>query len=134
MVEIHLEYRGQLRCTARHGPSGQTLDTDAPVDNGGRGEAFSPTDLVATALGSCMLTIVGKVAERAGIELIGARAHVVKHMQHEPVRRIARLDVRLELPGVPPERRQSLERAAFTCPVHQSLSHEIEIPVEFVWS
>ncbi len=133
MVEIELEYRGELRCRAVHGPSGEVLATDAPVDNGGRGEAFSPTDLVATALGACMLTIVGKVAERAGIHLVGARARVVKHMQQEPVRRIARLEVLLELPGVPPERRTSLERAAHTCPVHQSLAEGIEIPVRFVW-
>lgn len=134
MVHIELAYRGQLLCEATHGPSGATVATDAPLDNGGRATSFSPTDLVATALGACMLTIVGKVAERAGIPMVGAKASVVKHMQQEPVRRIAKLEVRLELPGVPVERRASLERAAMTCPVHQSLLHDIEIPVEFVWS
>ncbi len=134
MVQIDLIYRGQLLCEAVHVPSGATVSTDAPLDNGGRATSFSPTDLVATALGSCMLTIVGKVAERAGIPMDGARASVTKSMQHEPVRRIAKLAVRLEIPGVPPARRASLERAALTCPVHQSLLHEIEIPVEFIWS
>ncbi|NIP97177.1 MAG: OsmC family protein, partial [Akkermansiaceae bacterium] len=92
MVEIEINYEGQLRCGAEHGPSKDTLKTDAPVDNHGRGEAFSPTDLVATALGSCMLTIMGIVAQRDGIPLEGSRARVVKHMSTDTPRRIAKLE------------------------------------------
>jgi putative redox protein len=135
MVEILVVYQGDLRCEATHAPSGRTLVTDAPVDNHGRGESFSPTDLVATALGTCMLTTMGIVAERHGWNLRGARCTVVKGMVADPARRIGRLGVRLELPGALGEReRATLEKTALTCPVHKSLGPGVEIPVEFVWS
>lgn len=133
MVQIDVQYTPGLRCEARHAPSGSTLHTDAPVDNHGRGESFSPTDLVATALGSCMLTVMGIAAERHGWALAGSRARVIKEMVQAPVRRIGRLRVRLELPALDERARTTLERAAHTCPVHQSLHPDVAIELEFAW-
>ncbi|MFZ9621510.1 MAG: OsmC family protein, partial [Prochlorococcaceae cyanobacterium] len=93
MTTITSRYDGALRCRASHGPSGSTLETDAPTDNQGQGERFSPTDLVATALSTCILTIMGIVAERHGWSLEGASARVEKTMSVEPPRRIALLEV-----------------------------------------
>ncbi len=133
-VEIHVRYEGDLRCRAMHGPSGRELLTDAPVDNHGRGESFSPTDLVATALGTCMLTIMGIVAERDGWDLAGTRVEVSKHMVADPVRRIGRLDVDFHVPRDPGSRgRTVLERAARSCPVHRSLGEDVEVHLAFHW-
>jgi uncharacterized OsmC-like protein len=131
MVKISIAYAGGLHCSATHGPSGAALATDAPVDNHGRGETFSPTDLVATALGACMATVMGIYAERHGIGLAGMRVEVQKEMTQEPPRRIARLATEIWMP-VP--RDAALERAALTCPVHQSLRAETEIPVTWHWA
>src|SRR5687767_7474581 len=134
MVEITATYEGQLHCTATHGPSGATLPTDAPKDNMGKGESFSPTDLVATALGTCMLTTMGIVAGRHGWSMQGATATVVKEMVADPERRIGRLRVKLELPvALEAKAREALERAAHQCPVHRSLAPNVDIPVEFHW-
>lgn len=134
MVQIDLRYEGSLRCTATHGPSRTTLSTDAPVDNQGRGMSFSPTDLVATALGSCILTTMAIVAERHGWDLEGASARVEKRMVADPVRRIGELAVHLRLPGAFDERaRTTLERTALTCPVHKSLGSSVSIPIVFEW-
>ncbi len=134
MVEIDFTYEGGLRCAATHGPSGEQLFTDAPVDNHGKGESFSPTDLAATALGSCMQTVMGIYAQQHEIDLTGMTAKVRKIMTTEPPRRIARLEVEIEVP-LPADhsRAKALEKAAMTCPVHQSLHPDIEIPVEFRW-
>jgi putative redox protein len=135
VVEIQVRYEGELRCAATHGPSGTRLSTDAPVDNQGRGESFSPTDLVATALGTCMLTTMGIVAARHGWDLAGATATVEKGMVADPERRIGRLAVTIRVPGALDERaKKTLERTALTCPVHRSLSPAVEIPVEFQWA
>lgn len=134
MVSIHLEYEGDLHCSAVHAPSGTVLATDAPKDNQGRGESFSPTDLVATALGSCMLTIMGIMARTLAIDLQGATATVEKQMTSTPPRRIEQLAVKIHVPHpVSPENREKLVRAAHTCPVHKSLHPDIEIPIEFIW-
>jgi putative redox protein len=133
MVEIHLSYSGELRCHGVHGPSGASLDTDAPKDNQGRGESFSPTDLVATALGACMLTIMGLRARKLGVALEGAAVTVTKEMVADPLRRIGRLRVRMALPDCAPELRASLEEAARTCPVTQSLDPRIDVPIHFGW-
>jgi putative redox protein len=134
MVCIDIKYEGDLHCEAVHGPSGTALTTDAPRDNQGRGESFSPTDLVATALGSCMLTVMGIAARTLGVDITGASASVEKHMATSGVRRIARLVVAIHMPpGISAENREKLERAAHTCPVHQSLHPEIEKTVSFVW-
>lgn len=131
MVKIQLTYQGQFRCEATHGPSGKKLTTDAPVDNHGRGESFSPTDLCATALGSCMATIMGIYAERHQIDLTEMTIDVEKHMVENP-RRIGRLVVAFHMPaGIPDKYRAPLERAAHTCPVHQSLHPEIEKVITF---
>lgn len=134
MVEINGIYEGTLRCSATHAPSGATLQTDAPVDNHGRGESFSPTDLVATALGVCMTTIMGIYAERHGIALDGTKIRVEKHMTPEPPRRIARIvtEITVPLPEDHPHR-SAIEKAAVTCPVHLSLHPEVEKPVVFAW-
>jgi putative redox protein len=134
MVKIDIRYDGGLRCTATHGPSGQTLLTDAPVDNHGRGESFSPTDLVATALGACMATLMGIVADRHQLDLRGMDIAVEKIMSSDTPRRIAKLTTVIKVP-LPPDhpQRTLLENAALTCPVHHSLHPEIEKPVDFHW-
>lgn len=135
MVQIDIVYQGGLRCEAVHGPSGTKLVTDAPVDNQGKGESFSPTDLVATALGVCIPTIMGIVAEREQINLAGMRISVQKEMSAEPPRRIAKLAVRILMPqGLTETQKTKLERAALTCPVHQTLHGNVEMPIEFVYS
>jgi putative redox protein len=134
MVEIQIGYEGDLRCRATHGPSGSTLATDAPADNMGRGEAFSPTDLVATALGTCMITTMGIVAQRNSIDLRNATARVTKEMTTTGPRRIARLAVTIHIPGeFTDEQKQKLQNAAMTCPVHKSLHPDVAAPVEFRW-
>ncbi len=131
MTTISIAYQGDFHCEATHGPSGDRLQTDLPADNGGRGEAFSPTDLVATALGTCMMTIMAKVAERNDVDLRAATVRVEKTMAADP-RRIARLATVIELPQTLTERdRKSLERAALTCPVHRTLGETVELPVDF---
>lgn len=133
-VEIIAVYEGQLRCVATHGPSGATLATDAPVDNGGSGAEFSPTDLVATALASCVLTTMGLVAQRHGIQLAGAKVTVIKQMTQKPVRRIASLATEIIIPAeaVPDAAdRQRLQAAAKLCPVHASLHQDIAAPLVF---
>jgi putative redox protein len=132
LVRIDLAYQGQLSCRAEHGPSGSVLDTDAPVDNQGKGETFSPTDLVATALGACVMTIMGIYAQREGISLEGMKGRVEKTMSGELPRRIARLEAVFSMPpGLSPKARQCLERCAETCPVRLSLHPSCEVPVRF---
>lgn len=135
-VEINIVYEGKLRCTAQHGPSGVVMNTDAPVDNQGKGETFSPTDLVATALGSCMMTIMGIVARRNGYPIEGTRVKVLKEMVQEPVRRIGRLTVEIHFAngGLLQEKdRKILQQSAHTCPVLKSLHPDIEVSVTFLW-
>jgi putative redox protein len=135
MVEIRIEYEGDLHCVATHGPSRTALSTDAPADNHGRGESFSPTDLVATALGTCMATTMGIVAQRHGWDLRGTTVTVEKRMVSAPVRRIGELEVVIRIPGEHDERaRKTLETTALTCPVHKSLREDVRIPVRFEWS
>lgn len=134
MVAIQLEYQGDLHCRAVHGPSGSILTTDAPKDNQGRGESFSPTDLVATALGSCILTVMGITARSLKIDIAGTTATVEKEMVNAPVRMIQRLSVKVHVPHPVSEvHRQTLEKAAHTCLVHQSLHPDVQKPIEFTW-
>ncbi|MBV9391842.1 MAG: OsmC family protein [Verrucomicrobia bacterium] len=134
MVKIVAQYEGNLRTEATHTPSGTQLLTDAPLDNGGKAESFSPTDLVATALGTCMITTMGIFAERHGIDLRGTRVEILKEMQSQPQRRIRALNVNLYV-SVPEDHPQrfALEQAALGCPVHKSLHSDVKIPVEFHW-
>ncbi|MCY2962147.1 MAG: OsmC family protein [Planctomycetota bacterium] len=137
-VEIDVVYQGELRCKATHGPSQDQLTTDAPVDNHGKGESFSPTDLVATALGACSLTLMGIIAERNKLDIAGSRSHVTKEMVQEPVRRIGALKVTITVPAEKAAKltaadRTKLEHAALHCPVHKSLHPDIHAPIEFVY-
>jgi len=134
MVEITIGYEGELHCNALHHPSGNRLATDAPVDNNGRGEAFSPTDLVATALGTCMATVIGIVARRKDLELSGMTVKVRKFMSEDTPRRISRLEVDLDipLPADHPERK-ALEAAAKGCPVQHSIHPDIAVPITWQW-
>lgn len=131
---IRIDYEGGLRSRATHGPSGTQITVDAPPDNHGRGESFSPTDLVATALGACVVTLMGIVAERHGIDLQGTTVTVEKHMVADPDRRIGALPVVVRAPAsVPVEKRALLERAGLTCPVMRSLGERVEKTVRFEW-
>lgn len=135
MVEIDIEYAGDLHCRAVHGPSGAVIVTDAPKDNQGKGEAFSPTDLLATSLGVCMITIMGMYARTKGVDLKGARVHVTKEMVADPQRRVGKLRVSFDLPRhVAEESRRAMERAAESCPVRLSLGHDVEIETAYRWN
>ncbi len=127
-------YQGDLRTQATHLQSGDIILTDAPKDNHGKGEAFSPTDLVATALGSCMLSIMGIIANRHEINIVGTQVSIHKIMQANP-RRIAAIEVTMYMPNVTytPKERALLENAARTCPVALSLHPELEQKLSFVY-
>ncbi|MBU3678379.1 MAG: OsmC family protein [Candidatus Kapabacteria bacterium] len=130
MVEISLTYDGELRTRAVHGPSGTGLITDAPVDNHGKGESFSPTDLLATALGSCMLTYVGLTANKHGWDVRGTSVTVHKEMVADPIRRIGRLTVQIHIPLALTDQELALiEQAVITCPVKESISDRIQVPL-----
>ena len=135
-VEINIVYEGELRCRAQHGPSGIVLKTDAPVDNQGKGESFSPTDLVATALGGCMMTIMGILARRNSYPIEGSKVRVLKDMIQEPVRRIGQLTVDVHIANgsrLQQKDRKILQQAAHACPVLKSLNPDIKVPVTFHW-
>jgi len=129
-----VEYKGSLRTEAKHLGSGSLIITDAPIDNQGKGEAFSPTDLVATALASCMITIMGIVAERDGIDINGVTADVDKIMSKDP-RRIGEIRIKISFKHkLSSDQRDKLERAAKTCPVSGSLNDELKEIVEFSYA
>lgn len=131
-VQMSVEYRGQLHCSLSHGPSGSRLETDAPKDNEGKGEAFSPTDLVGAALISCAVTTMAIKAPKEGINFTSASGIVLKDMTSEPPRKIKRLSIRLEMPaGLSAAHRERLETIAKTCPVALSLNPAVELPIEF---
>jgi len=134
MVEVSIDYTGNLHCDATHGPSQSKVSTDAPTDNKGKGEAFSPTDLVATALGTCMSTIMGMKAEELGLDIRGMKVSVKKEMSKDAPRRIVALPSEVHIP-LPPDcpQRETLEQAALNCPVHKSLPPEINRPTKFFW-
>jgi len=132
MTKIKTTYQGALRVTCEH-PSGAAFETDAPKDNEGKGEKFSPTDLIPTALASCMLTLMGIAAKKLGVDLKGSTIDVEKEMVSGP-RRIGRIKLRFHSAIVcAPEIRIKLEQAALTCPVHYSLHPDIVLDVDFVW-
>lgn len=133
MVKTITTYKGGLHCSIIHEPSRAVIETDAPVDNNGKGECFSPTDMVGAALAACMMTIMGIVSKRKNIDLVGAKITVCKHMNADP-RRIGKLevDICVPLPADHPDRKL-LEQAALSCPVKQSLHPDIEIPITWKW-
>ncbi len=136
MATIHIDYLGELRTDCVHLQSGTHINTDAPTDNQGRGEAFSPTDLVANALGTCIITTMAIFARRDGIELKGSKLDVTKIMTSQPPRRIARIeiDLTLQTENLPDgETRARLEKIAHTCPVAISLHPDIEQAVGIRW-
>lgn len=133
MATSKVTYKGQLRTVSVHLKSGNEIITDAPVDNEGKGQAFSPTDTVATALASCMFTIMGIKAKGMDVSIVGANAEVTKTMGVEP-RRITKIEVVFDLPFLFDDKTKSiLERAAMTCPVLYSLHPDIEKDVVFNW-
>ena len=132
MVPIQVEYQGDLHCKTVHGPSGTELSTDAPKDNQGRGESFSPTDLVAAALGTCMLTIMGIMARTLELDIAGTAATVEKEMTATAPRMIQSLTVRIHVPhALSPENQQKLERAAHTAPCTRACTPTSRLPLEF---
>ncbi len=134
MTEIEIHYEGDLHCRATHLPSGAEIATDAPPDNHGRGQAFSPTDLLAASLGTCMATIMAIAGQKYGLELKGIRVNVRKGMASTPPRRIGRLEVDYFVPlAANHPHRESLEKAALACPVHHSLHPDIEQEIKFHW-
>lgn len=136
MPTIKTTYLGELRTQAVHQQSGTKIITDAPTDNQGKGEAFSPTDLVAAALGSCMMTIMGIVAQRDNIDLTGSDIEITKVMSPDQPRRIARVELSMAMLSSEPlasEVQAKLERAACTCPVALSLHPELVQAVTFTW-
>jgi len=135
VVHVDVDYQGKLRCEAVHQPSGTALHTDEPVDNHGLGESFSPTDLVATALASCMATIMGIVADRNEVDLTGLKVGVDKSMSTSPPRRISQLAIQIEMP-IPEDhpKAEMLKNGALACPVHKSLHPEVEVPIKWIWA
>jgi putative redox protein len=129
-VMIHGEYLGGLAMRMKHGPSGSEVQTDPPVDNGGTGSAFSPTDLVATALGSCMMSVLALHARKAGWDLSGMKINVEKNMTASLPRKIAQLKVELHLPSdLNAEQRNLAREIAENCPVALSIADSIEMPL-----
>jgi len=134
MATIETIYLGGLRTEATHLQSGTKIITDAPVDNQGKGEAFSPTDLLAAALGSCMLTIMGIVARTHNIDIDNTQCSITKIMATNP-RRVAEVVINFKFPGNYTEKEQKiLENAALTCPVYYSLNDEVKKTVDFGWA
>lgn len=132
-VQITGEYTGPLKMQLTHGPSGTAVTATAPKDNQGDGSSFSPTDLLAASLGSCMVVTMAIVAQREGIEFAGASFSLEKHMRSDP-RRVDSIPVRIRMPsGLSEEQRTHLERAALACPVYRSLLPEIRKDVEFTY-
>ncbi len=132
MVPISIAYQGELRCVATHDNSGVQFITDAPTDNQGKGESFSPTDLVATALGACMITTMGIAAQKDGVQLAGTTIAIEKHMSATPPRTIAKLVAKLKMTkGIPKEYRMKTESIGHNCPVVKSLHPDIELDIQF---
>ncbi|WP_028297787.1 OsmC family protein [Olivibacter sitiensis] len=135
MATIETVYLGELRTSAKHVQSGKELITDAPVDNQGKGEAFSPTDLLSAALTSCMLTIMGIAARTHGIALEGTRVETTKIMQANP-RKVAEIVVDFHFPAslqLEEKQRKLLSKAAETCPVYLSLDPAIKKTIHYNW-
>ncbi len=128
-------YEGQLHCQATHTQSGTIIETDAPVDNRGKGERFSPTDLLCVSLGTCIITTMGMKASDMDINLAGTTLQITKHMVADP-RRVARIDVTLKLPAglqLAEKDRTILERSGNNCPVQKSIHPDIQSNIIYQW-
>ena len=134
MATISAKYLVDLRVECTHMQSGTKIITDAPVDNHGKGQAFSPTDLCATALGACAMTIIGLYAQNHGVDVTGAEMEITKSMSADP-RRIGKVEVIFTMPDRPYSEKEKIvmERAAHTCPVHLSLHPDVEQVFTFNW-
>lgn len=134
MSKMQIEYTGGLRNKAIHS-SGSEIITDAPVDNHGKGEAFSPTDLLCTALGTCMITIMGIRANKLNVAFENASAQVVKHMSIDPPRKVVKIKVTVQMPASLKEapERKKIEDAGLTCPVALSIHPDIDQDIEFIY-
>ena len=133
MVNISSIYTGQKHCEATHGPSEAKLQTDAPKDNNGLGQTFSPTDLLATAVGTCILTTVAIFAEKENISIVGATSHTEKVMTPPP-RRVASLKTVCKFPSsIPEEFKKRIPEIAEQCPVKKSLHPDVQVPVEILF-
>lgn len=133
MNTAEVVYTGELRTEAKHLRSGSTIITDAPIDNNGKGQAFSPTDLLATSLGCCMLTVMGIVAKRHSIDMEGTRVEVLKVMAENP-RRVSEVHIEMHFPKIKSysdKEKQLLENTALTCPVAKSLHPDIKQKTRF---
>ncbi|MEJ2004294.1 MAG: OsmC family protein [Cyclobacteriaceae bacterium] len=135
MITMTTDYQGELRTFSTHLASGNTLITDAPTDNHGRGEAFSPTDLLCTSLCSCMMTLMGITADKLGIDIKGLSAEIEKVMANNP-RKVRKVRITFHHPAlnVTPEQEKALVRAARTCPVALSVSENLEQEIIFDWT
>lgn len=135
MITIETNYTGELRAISRHVRSSVELTTDAPLDNQGKGESFSPTDLLATALGTCMITVMGIAAKKHGINIDGTRLEIVKVMHASP-RKVAEVKISLFMPDVDysDEQKEILEHAGTTCPVALSLHPDLKQNIEFIYN
>ncbi len=131
-----VSYNGSLRCSAIHNQSGSAIETDAPVDNRGKGERFSPTDLTCTSLGLCVITTMAIKATDMGYELAGSKVDVQKYMSKEPPRRIVRIDVQVHLPAldISDRDKEVLEATGNACPVARSLHPDIEQVFTYSWA
>ncbi|MCK5296830.1 MAG: OsmC family protein [Alphaproteobacteria bacterium] len=135
-VEINAVYEGNLRCTVVHEPSGTTITTDAPADNGGKAETFSPTDLAVTSLGTCIITIMGLIAEKLNVDIKGTKVHMTKEMAAKPSRKIGSVKIIITMPKgikLTDKEKRMLENAADACPVKHSLHHDVNIETKFVY-
>lgn len=130
-----ITYNGALRCTTTHLQSGTSIETDAPTDNKGKGERFSPTDLTATSLGLCLITTIGIKAQDMGIEFAGTELQVTKHMSKEPPRRIVQIDVAVffKTAGLSEKDKQIVENTGRSCPVARSLHPDIVQEIQYHW-
>jgi len=134
MVNLEITYKGELSCSLLHEPSSSTITTDAPVDNQGKGRTFSPTDLMAASLGSCIATIMGITAQARGWDLQGMRITVAKEMATQGPRRIASLETHIHMPlNLTGADRKVAEKVPDSCPVKMSLHPDIKVPITFHW-
>lgn len=131
-IKVTVAKNSFTKFRSQHDPSSSSVTTDAPVDNGGTGSSFSPTDLLATSLLTCMLTIVDLLAKKLGLEELSSSGEVIKHMTSQPKRKVSKLEININLPDtLSPDEREQLENGAKNCPVALSLSQSIEQIVHF---
>lgn len=134
MAKFDIQYLGDLRVACKHRDSGAKIEVEAPKESGGKGELFSPTDLLGASLASCILVVMGIAAKKMGLSLDGISAEVEKTMETAPVRKLGKIVVRIRCPrSFSLQEREKLEKAALQCPVHASLHPDIKQEIDFIW-